>query len=160
MRSTHGGNSILSMSTITFDHPLAPLPEMKRIALVAHDGRKSEICAWAAQHREELARHLLYGTGTTGALLEREVALPVIKCASGPLGGDQQIGAMIVEERIDMLFFFWDPLTAQPHDPDIKALLRIAALYEIPIACNRASADFLITSVLMAKVYPRRDEVR
>jgi methylglyoxal synthase len=145
------------MSTITFDHPLAPLPERKRLALVAHDGKKSELCAWVARHRDELGRHLLYGTGTTGALIEREISLPVIKCASGPLGGDQQIGAMIVEERIDMLFFFWDPLTAQPHDPDIKALLRIAALYQIPIACNRASADFLITSALMPRVYPRRE---
>jgi methylglyoxal synthase len=157
--SSHYGTS-LSMSTIKFDHPLAPLPERKRIALVAHDGKKAEMCVWARQHREELSRHTLYGTGTTGALLEREVSLPVIKCASGPLGGDQQIGAMIVEERIDMLFFFWDPLTAQPHDPDVKALLRIAALYEIPIACNRASADFLVTSELIAKVYPRREGLR
>jgi methylglyoxal synthase len=144
------------MSTIVFDHPLAALPAKKRIALVAHDGKKAELCAWVLRHRGELAQHVLFGTGTTGALVEREAGLPVTKCASGPLGGDQQIGAMIVEERVDMLIFFWDPLTSQPHDPDVKALLRIAALYEIPIACNRASADFLLTSSLMGQEYARR----
>ncbi len=111
---------------------------------------------WAAKYRELLANHSLYGTGTTGALIESELSLPVTKCASGPLGGDQQIGAMIVDEKLDMLIFFWDPLTSQPHDPDVKALLRIAALYEIPIACNRASADFLLTSTLMPAEYARR----
>lgn len=144
------------MSIIKFDHPLADLPIKKRIALVAHDGKKAELCAWAKRHCDELSQHLLFGTGTTGALIEREVGLQVTKCASGPLGGDQQIGAMIVEEKLDMLIFFWDPLTSQPHDPDVKALLRIAALYEIPIACNRASADYLLTSTLMAQAYARR----
>jgi methylglyoxal synthase len=144
------------MSKITFDHPLAPLPEKKRIALVAHDGKKADLCIWAAKYRDLLARHSLYGTGTTGALIETELSLPVTKFASGPLGGDQQLGAMIVDEKIDMLIFFWDPLTSQPHDPDVKALLRIAALYEIPIACNRASADFLLTSDLMGHPYARR----
>jgi methylglyoxal synthase len=144
------------MSRITFDHPLSPLPTKKRIALVAHDGKKAELVMWAAKYRELLANHSLYGTGTTGALIESELSLPVTKCASGPLGGDQQIGAMIVDEKLDMLIFFWDPLTSQPHDPDVKALLRIAALYEIPIACNRASADFLLTSTLMPAEYARR----
>ena len=102
-----------------------------------------------------LSKHELFGTGTTGALIERELGIPVTKCVSGPLGGDQQIGAMIVEQRLDMLIFFWDPLTSQPHDPDVKALLRIAALYEIPVACNRASADFLLTSSLMSGEYRR-----
>lgn len=145
------------MSKITFDHPLPPLPKRKRIALVAHDGKKVELCAWAKRHREALAQHELYGTGTTGALIESTLGLSVTKCVSGPLGGDQQIGAMIVEEKLDILIFFWDPLTSQPHDPDVKALLRIAALYEVPIACNRATADFLISSGLITSEYPRRD---
>ena len=145
------------MSTITFDHPLSPLPQRKRIALVAHDAKKPELCAWALRHREALSHHELFGTGTTGALIEASLGQPVQKSVSGPLGGDQQIGAMIVEEKIDMLIFFWDPLTSQPHDPDVKALLRIAALYEVPIACNKATADFLITSGLITTEYPRRE---
>jgi methylglyoxal synthase len=145
------------MSQIAFDHPLAPLPSKKRIALVAHDAKKSELCAWVGRFRDTLSQHSLYATGTTGRLIEDSHQLPVTKCASGPLGGDQQLGAMIVEERIDMLIFFWDPLTSQPHDPDVKALLRIAALYEIPIACNRASADFLLTSSLIHSEYSRRN---
>lgn len=144
------------MSIITFDHPLSVLPAKKRIALVAHDAKKLEMCEWVKKHLSIFAQHELYATGTTGTLIETETALPVKKCASGPLGGDQQIGAMIVEEKIDALFFFWDPLTSQPHDPDVKALLRIAALYEIPIACNRASAEFIVSSELMGKVYARR----
>lgn len=144
------------MSKISFDHALPPLPGQKRIALVAHDGKKSEMCAWAKKNRDILASHQLIATGTTGSLLEQELQRIVTKCASGPLGGDQQIGALIVSEKVDMLIFFWDPLTAQPHDPDIKALLRIAALYEIPIACNRASADFFVTSGLISQVYNRR----
>jgi methylglyoxal synthase len=146
------------MSIITFDHPLSPLPGKKRIALVAHDAKKREMCEWVKKHRDVFAQHDLYATGTTGALVQKETTLPVKRCLSGPLGGDQQIGAMIVEEKIDVLFFFWDPLTSQPHDPDVKALLRIAALYEIPIACNRASAEFIISSELMAKSYARRVE--
>jgi methylglyoxal synthase len=144
------------MSIITFDHALAPLPVKKRIALVAHDAKKREMCEWVKKHRDLFAQHELHATGTTGTWIEKESGLPVKKCLSGPLGGDQQIGAMIVEERLDILFFFWDPLTSQPHDPDVKALLRIAALYEIPIACNRASAEFIISSELMGKSYARR----
>ena len=144
------------MSIITFDHPLAALPAKKRIALVAHDAKKREMCDWVKKHRDSFIKHELYATGTTGRLLEEEAGLPIKKCLSGHLGGDQQIGAMIVEEKMDILFFFWDPLTSQPHDPDVKALLRIAALYEIPIACNRASAEFIISSELMGQVYARR----
>ena len=150
------GKGIKKMSKITFDHPLSPLPSKKRIALVAHDAKKSELCAWAARFKAVLSEHALYATGTTGAIIEDNLGLAVTKCASGPLGGDQQLGAMIVDERIDMLIFFWDPLTSQPHDPDVKALLRIAALYEVPIACNRASADFLLTSSLLKTEYQRR----
>ena len=146
------------MSIITFDHPLAPLPVKKRIALVAHDAKKREMCDWVQKHKTIFAQHDLYATGTTGKYLETATGLPVTKCLSGPLGGDQQIGAMIVEEKMDILFFFWDPLTSQPHDPDVKALLRIAALYEIPIACNRASAEFIVTSELMGRAYARRVE--
>ncbi len=146
------------MSIITFDHPLAPLPAKKRIALVAHDAKKREMCDWVQKHKTIFSQHQLYATGTTGTYIETATGLPVSKCLSGPLGGDQQIGAMIVEERMDLLFFFWDPLTSQPHDPDVKALLRIAALYEIPIACNRASAEFIVTSELMGKPYARRVE--
>lgn len=144
------------MSKIAFNHALTPLPEKKRIALVAHDGKKSEMCTWAKKNQDILAPHTLIATGTTGALLEEELGRAVIRCASGPLGGDQQIGALIVEGKVDMLIFFWDPLTAQPHDPDVKALLRIAALYEIPIACNRATADFFISSKLLGQGYQRR----
>jgi methylglyoxal synthase len=144
------------MSKIAFNHALTPLPEKKRIALVAHDGKKSEMCAWAKKNQDILAPHTLIATGTTGALLEEELGRAVIRCASGPLGGDQQIGALIVEGKVDMLIFFWDPLTAQPQDPDVKALLRIAALYEIPIACNRATADFFISSKLLDQGYQRR----
>lgn len=147
------------MSRIAFDHKLAPLPLQKRIALVAHDSKKQELCTWALRHKDEICRHELYATGTTGGLIENTLGCPVFKCASGPLGGDQQLGAMIVDEKIDMLIFFWDPLTAQPHDPDVKALLRIAALYEIPIACNRASADFLLTSPLCAMEYDRKPAI-
>ena len=146
---------LVTMSQITFDHTLSPLPKRKRIALVAHDAKKSSLCEWAKNHRDTLSKHELFGTGTTGSLIEKTLALTVHKSVSGPLGGDQQIGAMIVEEKIDMLIFFWDPLTSQPHDPDVKALLRIAALYEVPIACNRASADFLITSELLMEPYSR-----
>lgn len=148
------------MSRIAFDHNLPPLPSRKRIALVAHDSKKPDLCAWVTRHSSEIKKHELFATGTTGSLIEDALNHPVFKCASGPLGGDQQLGAMIVEEKIDLLIFFWDPLTAQPHDPDVKALLRIAALYEIPIACNRASADFLLTSPLFCAEYSRRTEVQ
>lgn len=108
-----------------------------------------------SKHLNIFSKHLLYATGTTGRIISERTGLQVSCCLSGPLGGDQQIGAMIVEERLDMLFFLWDPLTAQPHDPDVKALLRIAALYEIPIACNIASAEFLVSSLMMGEVYER-----
>ena len=127
----------------------------KRIALVAHDNKKAELRDWVAGNRDLLARHELIATGTTGAMIEREFGFPVRKLKSGPLGGDVQLGAAISEGGVDLLVFFWDPLEPQPHDPDVKALLRIAVVWNIPIACNLATADFIVTSPLMTSAYER-----
>ena len=129
------------------------LSSRKRIALVAHDNMKDEIIEWAIYNKAALSIHLLFATGTTGTLLEASLGQPITKFLSGPLGGDQQIGASIAEGKLDALIFFWDPMEAQPHDPDIKALLRVAATWNIPTACNRATADFLLTSPLMHQEY-------
>lgn len=127
----------------------------KKIALIAHDNRKHDLFEWAKFNRNLLAEHDLYATGTTGAMLEKELDLKVVRLESGPLGGDQQIGAKIAEGEIDFAIFFWDPLEPQPHDPDVKALLRITVVWNISVACNRSSADFMISSPLMAGTYQR-----
>ena len=129
------------------------ISEQKRIALVAHDNKKNELLDWARFNRGTLSRHVLFATGTTGDLLVKELGLPVTRFFSGPLGGDQQVGAAIAGDSIDMLIFFWDALEPQPHDPDIKALLRLAVLYNIPTASNRSTADFIISSPLMSQEY-------
>lgn len=131
------------------------MKEKKNIALVAHDHRKPDLLDWAEYNREILAEHNLYGTGTTGSLVSERLHLPVFTFKSGPLGGDLQIGTAIVDNKIDMMIFFWDPLLAQPHDVDVKALQRISVVYNIPLACNRSTADFLITSPLMETKYER-----
>ncbi len=135
---------------------IAPIGERKKIALIAHDNKKADLLDWVKFNRGTLLRHELFATGTTGQVLDEELCSRITILQSGPLGGDQQIGARIAESIIDFLIFFWDPLESMPHDPDVKALLRLATVWNIPIALNRASADFLISSPLMAEEYPRR----
>ena len=136
-------------------HQSIPMLERKRIALIAHDNCKPDLLEWARFNRETLAEHELFATGTTGSLLSDELGIPVVRFLSGPLGGDQQVGAAIAERRIDLVIFFWDPLEPHPHDVDVKALLRIAVVHNVPIACNRATADFLLSSPLMSVPYER-----
>ena len=129
--------------------------KQKRIALIAHDGKKQDMLEWFIHNRETLSEHVLFATGSTGGLIQEKTNLKIHRFLSGPLGGDQQIGAKIVEGDLDVLVFFWDPLQPQPHDPDVKALLRIAVLHNIPTASNRSTADFLLTSALMTEAYDR-----
>ena len=130
-------------------------PVRRRIALIAHDNKKKDLADWARFNRGLLGQHDLCATGTTGKLLSAELGLPVTCLRSGPLGGDQQIGARIAEGEVDMLIFFWDPLEPHPHDPDVKALLRLAVAWNIPVSCNRSSADFMISSPLFDRRYDR-----
>lgn len=135
--------------------PLSAMPTQKRIVLVAHDAQKDALSDWCAKHQTLLAEHELFGTGTTAERIAHRINQPVQPFLSGPMGGDQQIGARIAEGELDILIFFWDPMSQMPHDPDIKALLRIAAVWNIPVACNAASADFLISSPLVQAAYDR-----
>jgi methylglyoxal synthase len=137
------------------DYKKIAMEHDKKIALVAHDNKKADLVQWAKFNRDLLAHHQVFATGTTGIILEQELGFKISKLESGPLGGDQQVGAKIVDGVIDFLIFFWDPLEPQPHDPDVKALLRMAVVWNIPIACNRASADFMISSPLMDGQYDR-----
>ena len=129
------------------------LPIHKTIAMIAHDHRKKDLIEWAVYNKTVLSKHHLVATGTTGKLLETSLGQDVTKCLSGPLGGDQQIGAMIANGDIDIIIFFWDPMEAQPHDSDVKALLRLGVLWNIPMACDRSTADFIMTSPLMHEAY-------
>ena len=131
------------------------MDNFKRIALVAHDHKKKDMVSWVRKHKDKLKIHQLCATGTTGKLLEKELNIKVNKLQSGPLGGDQQIGALLADQKVDILFFFWDPLRPHPHEPDVKALLRLAVVWNIPVASNLASADFLITSPLFKGRYDR-----
>jgi methylglyoxal synthase len=132
-----------------------PIGHRKKIALVAHDNKKNDLLEWARFNKNLLAQHVLYATGTTGKLLEQELGVEIIKLQSGPLGGDQQIGSKIADGDIDFMIFFWDPLEPLPHDTDVRALLRLAVVWNVPVACNRASADFMISSPLMTAEYER-----
>lgn len=153
----------MTKSTLVIDQPSPEqrsieMPVRKRIALIAHDNRKADLLEWARFNQGTLAQHHLYATGTSGSLVADALGLDVHCFLSGPLGGDQQVGAGIAEERLDMVVFFWDPLQPQPHDVDVKALLRIAVVHNCPMACNRATADFLLSSPLMHEPYDRRIE--
>lgn len=139
-----------------YEYEIIKMGQRKNIVIIAHDNRKGELIDWTMTNKEKLSHHNLCGTGTTAKLVSAAAGLPVLAFKSGPLGGDQQVGARIAEGSIDFMFFFWDPLEAQPHDPDVKALLRIAALYDIPVATNHATADFLLSSPWMEKEYERR----
>ena len=136
-------------------HGGLPMARRKRIALIAHDNCKLDLLDWARYNVGTLSKHELFATGTTGALLTTELGLEVTRFLSGPLGGDQQVGAGVAEGRIDLVLFFWDPLEPQPHDVDVKALLRITVVYNVPVACNRATADFVLSSPLMDVEYQR-----
>ena len=131
------------------------IPKRKCIALIAHDGKKPALIRWASQQRRMLSKHTLVGTGTTAKLVSDSTGLAVKRLLSGPLGGDQQVGAGIATGKIHLVIFFWDPLTAQPHDPDVKALLRLAALYQVPVACDATTADFICSSRFMNTPYKR-----
>ena len=135
-----------------------PMRERKHVVLIAHDSRKPDLLAWVEYNKEVLREHHLFGTGTTGGRVAAATGLPVTRFRSGPLGGDQQVGAKIAEGDLDVLIFFWDPLEPQPHDPDVKALLRLAVLYNIPTACNRSTADFLVAAPLFHEPYDRQVE--
>jgi len=139
----------MSLTPITLDG-------RKTIAMIAHDNKKQDLLEWARFNRDTLAGHKLVATGTTGGLLERELGFPVHKFKSGPLGGDQQVGAKIAQGEIDAVIFFWDPLEPHSHDVDVKALLRIAVVYNVPLACNRSTADFMISSPLMSQCYEQQ----
>lgn len=143
------------MEELPMNYDIIKMSKRKKIALVAHDNKKGELMEWARFNRDLLRHHKIFATGTTGKLLEEVLGMEVKKLQSGPLGGDQQIGAMIVGGEIDFMIFFWDPLEPMPHDTDIKALLRMAAVWNIPIACNRSTADFMISSPLMSEDYER-----
>ncbi|HEX6535269.1 MAG TPA: methylglyoxal synthase [Gemmatimonadaceae bacterium] len=137
------------------DRSPVPMTAGKRVVLIAHDNCKADLLEWARYNRGTLAEHTLFATGTTGQLLEQHLGLPIARFRSGPLGGDQQVGAAIVDGGVDCLIFFWDPLEPHPHDVDVRALLRIAVVYNIPVACNRSTADFLLSSPLMRTEYAR-----
>ncbi len=146
---------VVTMASMDDTTRKVPMGNVKNVVLIAHDSRKEDLLGWVKFNRDVLREHRLFATGTTGALVQAAADLPVTRFKSGPLGGDQQVGAKIAEGDLDVLVFFWDPLEPQPHDPDVKALLRIAVLYNLPTACNRATADFLVASPLFHREYER-----